>query len=67
MQEVTVKTITLICVFLPTLALGASICGDPNGDGNTNIEKGHQIATDIENEIKRLLKIEPTIHVEPRD
>ena len=32
------KTTILICIFLPTLALGASICGDANGDGNTDID-----------------------------
>ncbi len=31
------KIIILICLFLPTLAFGAFICGDANGDGNTNV------------------------------
>ncbi len=31
------RTIILICIVLPTLAFGATICGDANGDGNTNV------------------------------
>ncbi|MEZ5357702.1 MAG: hypothetical protein R3F48_02655 [Candidatus Zixiibacteriota bacterium] len=31
------KTIILLCLVLPTLALGAVICGDANGDGNLNV------------------------------
>ena len=31
------KKIILICIFLPALIFGASICGDANGDGKTNI------------------------------
>ncbi len=36
-------------------------------DKNQNIETGHRIATEIENEIREKLHIESTIHVEPRE
>lgn len=35
-------------------------------DENMNINKGHQIATEIENEIREKLNIESTIHIEPK-
>ncbi|MCK4922668.1 MAG: cation transporter [Bacteroidales bacterium] len=36
-------------------------------DNNLNIEQGHSIATEIENELFKELKITSTIHVEPRN
>lgn len=36
-------------------------------DGKTDIRTGHDIATEIENEIKAKLNIESTIHIEPID
>jgi cation diffusion facilitator family transporter len=36
-------------------------------DKNQNIDTGHRIATEIENEIRETLHIESTIHVEPRE